>query len=243
MEFQSAAGRVVSSWPPPAQGGHHAASGPHRIHPVSSGAPVPATSPTRPVPPGLTVPHCPPAWHPPLCPGSLLIRSSQVVPTGKRPPAQLQGRSTLVSCWQRGGPARDLRPLRRAVTAWWHRHSAAACRAAGPGSTSRSTRSCGCGQEPRTSTGACQPPETLRRRGHTGWRGQGSDPGVACSHGPVWGTDTRAGDHGQGGLGLGSPRPTGLHAGWRGCSHGRAVWGPLMCIWGPAGAPQRHCSD
>ncbi|XP_057353679.1 rhophilin-1 isoform X2 [Manis pentadactyla] len=40
----------------------------------------------------------------------------------------------------------------RAVTPW-HRHSAAACRAAGPGSTSRSTKSCECAQVPRTSTG------------------------------------------------------------------------------------------
>lgn len=235
----------MGSWPPPARGCHHAASGPHRICPAPSGAPVPGTSPTRPVPPGLTAPHCPPAWRPPLCPGSLFIRPSQVVPTGNSPPAQPQGCCTLGSCWQRGGPARDLRPLPRAVTAWWHRHSAAACRAAGPGSTSRSTRSCGCGREPRTSTGARRPPWPSGDRATLGGGGKAGTQAVpACvvlSGGRTHEQVTVAEGAGTGQLET-RRAPRWLEQSWRGCSCRRAVWGPLTRVWGPVGAPQRHCS-
>lgn len=100
-------------------------------------------------------------------------------PARRSPGARVPGPGSWCACelLTEGGLACDLRPLYRAVTPR-HRHSMATCRAAGPGSTSKWTRCCGCGRAPRTSTGeqdrrpcgAPASPATL---------GQGSDPGSA----------------------------------------------------------------
>lgn len=100
-------------------------------------------------------------------------------PARRSPGAHVPGPGSWCACelLTEGGLACDLRPLYRAVTPR-RRHSMATCRAAGPGSTSKWTRCCGCGRAPRTSTGeqdrrpcgAPASPATL---------GQGSDPGSA----------------------------------------------------------------
>lgn len=100
-------------------------------------------------------------------------------PARRSPCASVPGPGSWCACelLTEGGLACDLRPLYRAVTPR-RRHSMATCRAAGPGSTSKWTRCCGCGRAPRTSTGeqdrrpcgAPASPATL---------GQGSDPGSA----------------------------------------------------------------
>lgn len=83
---------------------------------------------------------------------------------GDRPLPCLQESSgpweLLAEAWP--GPC-DLQPLHRAVTPW-PRQRPAACRAAGLGSTSRSPRSYGCEQVPRTSTGECRWPSPSLRR-------------------------------------------------------------------------------
>lgn len=120
----------------------------------------------RPLPEAPGSPQAPPA--------PLLWR-----PARRSPCASVPGPGSWCACelLTEGGLACDLRPLYRAVTPR-RRHSMATCRAAGPGSTSKWTRCCGCGRAPRTSTGeqdrrpcgAPASPATL---------GQGSDPGSA----------------------------------------------------------------
>lgn len=79
-------------------GTHHTASGPHRTRPASSWGPSPSMSLTCHVPPGRTMHHCTPSWYHPLCPGSVLMHPSQVVPMGESTPGQLQ------SCCCQGWP-------------------------------------------------------------------------------------------------------------------------------------------
>lgn len=120
----------------------------------------------RPLPEAPGSPQAPPA--------PLLWR-----PARRSPCASVPGPGSWCACelLTEGGLACDLRPLYRAVTPR-RRHSMATCRAAGPGSTSKWTRCCGCERAPRTSTGeqdrrpcgAPASPATL---------GQGSDPGSA----------------------------------------------------------------
>lgn len=101
---------------------------------------------------GPTVRPPPPSEHHPLSPG-------------RRPRARARGA-------ERWPPCRAVTPRRRP--------SEAACRAAGPGCTSRSARSSGCGRAPRTCTGGHGPGLGLGPRGQKA----GHAPGRACSPGP-----------------------------------------------------------
>lgn len=78
------------------------------------------------------------------------------------------------------GSGRDpLWPPCRAVTPWC-RCSAASCRAAGPGFTSRLTRSCRCGRVLRTSTGECLRPPGPRSRADLGEGGRTATQAGVC---------------------------------------------------------------
>lgn len=194
----------------PVLAGHHSElCGAPQNSLASSWGPRPSHVPHLPCPSWPDRLSSPPSWHYPLCSGSHTVPPLLGLPSptppfwgssghlhGDGPLPHRQEPLTLVSCLQRHSPAPDLWPVCRAVTPW-HRHSAAASRAAGPGFTSRSTKSCECAQVPRTSTGEPQSGwggagagsrllalEALASQAHAGQRAS-QWPGWACSH-PIW---------------------------------------------------------